>query len=304
MDKYAIIDIGTRAGRMLIVRSTNDGSYNILCKMSEVLSVGLSISNNIIDSNSKHIVKLKSFLKKAMQKIKEYNICEKNTLVIGTEVFRQAHNLKFVLQDIYIETQASIKVLSPEEEANFALLSSMQTVKISNNSNNLIIDIGGGSTEIILITYMDEEIIYKDWISIKLGIILPKIYGNAKYLSNHIRNMIYYQINDFYIRNLGRYPVNIIGVASSMYNIAAKITKNKFIPFDRRFSREEILNKTNEIHKKVTNTQIQSVNDIINIRSISISQTIMNIFEFNNAYISSNGLVYGIVKHMISQNEA
>lgn len=299
---YAVIDIGTRAGRMVIIQKKSYSEYDTLYKMSDLLSIGLSIKNNLIDLESKHIVKLRYFLIKAIEQIKSYNIPKENIRIIGTEAFRKAHNLKLVLHDMYVKTKAHIKVLSPYEEATFALHSAFDSLMASNSRNNLIIDTGGGSVELILVQ-MDESnnITYKDWVSISVGIMLPKIRGNAKYVSFHIRNMINYQIMDFYKRNMKYYPVNIIGIKSSLFQIASKILKKKSVPYNQKFTHDEIIDNMNDIYNEMVSMHIESINDIINIRSIAILKTILDMFDFNNVYISNHGLLHGIIKDLINQ---
>lgn len=298
---YAVVDIGTRAGRVLIINKVSNNKYEILHKMSEVLSVGLSISNDIINLDNKHIVKLKTLLIKALEKCIEYNIPQDHILMIGTEAFRKAKNLKIVLHHLYINTGAQIKILSPAEEADYALMSAMDSLIISNEANNLIMDIGGGSAELIIVNIHNEQILYKDWISIPVGIMLPKIRGSAKYVSHHISNIVRYYISNFYLRNGKYYPVNIIGIKSSFFQIASKILRKKSIPHGQSFTYEEVIESIHEIYNHMSRIHLESINDVINVRSIAILKTILEIFPFKNVYISNHGLLHGVINKLLNE---
>ncbi len=140
MKKIAIIDIGTNSFILLIAEITN-GNYNVLNQYFEIprLGANLMLDGTISEESlTSGVISLKKF-----RKIIENEKVD-IVLPIATAVLREAKNnneVKKVLDNI-IGTE--IKVISGTQEAEFSFLGAINT-----NDDCFVIDVGGGSTEII-----------------------------------------------------------------------------------------------------------------------------------------------------------
>lgn len=141
----AAIDIGSNTALLLIAEITGGENKIIPVREEQMIpriSDGLSKNGEI---NQHSIDRLLYVLNEYFSLIKNYN-CEK-VIVTGTNAFRIASNSEAIKSIIKKEFKAELNILSGEEEAEMAYIG---TPDYGHNGNNrLVIDIGGGSTEII-----------------------------------------------------------------------------------------------------------------------------------------------------------
>jgi len=78
---------------------------------------------------------------------------------VATEAMRRASNSRYILDQIYTQTGVKFEIISGSEEARLTLLAVDHRLGIlsGNSSSYLLIDIGGGSTELIF-NYQDKKI--------------------------------------------------------------------------------------------------------------------------------------------------
>ena len=116
--------------------------------------------SGIISNEAKNRV-IKAILE-AKEKI---NFKDENIIAVTTEALRSAKNSNEILNEIKKITGVKFKVINGEDEAKFTTLAVKEALTNLNysNKNFLLVDVGGGSTEIII-----EGVITK---SFKLGII-------------------------------------------------------------------------------------------------------------------------------------
>jgi exopolyphosphatase/guanosine-5'-triphosphate,3'-diphosphate pyrophosphatase len=122
-----------------------------------------------------NLVKTKKISEEAVERIieaikeaKEKMDFDDDVKAVGTEALRRAENADEVIEKIKRETGIEIEIISPEEEANFTALAVENCLKKCGyeNKNFFLVDIGGGSTELIL--KHKDELISK---SFKIGIV-------------------------------------------------------------------------------------------------------------------------------------
>ncbi len=150
MKPLAAIDIGTNTFRLLIaevqpkVYKKND--YNIKEIYSEriITRIGQGISENgLIKKSAIH--RGLSALKKFHDVISHYNVYE--TSAIATSALREAKNKGEFLRKAKETTGLEIKIISGREEAKKTF--SGMLIGITMPETALMVDIGGGSTELI-----------------------------------------------------------------------------------------------------------------------------------------------------------
>ena len=89
----------------------------------------------------------------AVKDIKQrFNIAENEKIkAVATEALRAAKNKEFVIEKIKNKTGIEFEVISPEEEANYTAIAvekCLEKCDYVNYNHFLLIDIGGGSTEV------------------------------------------------------------------------------------------------------------------------------------------------------------
>jgi len=146
MDKYAIIDIGTNTILLLIVAFDENGNIKFIHHEERIPRIGKDVDESRNIGNA-------SFLKtveiiKDYKKISDGFNVDKLTAV-GTSALRDANNKKEFVQFIYDETGVKIEIISGSEEAHWSYRGALSFLKVDPNQYYSVIDIGGGSTEII-----------------------------------------------------------------------------------------------------------------------------------------------------------
>ncbi len=145
MKKIAAIDIGTNSMRLLLCECDESNLYNKR-KYTQITRIGENVSKTkkiSPEAKLRNIEALISFKKLA----EEYKA--EQIIAIATSAVRDAQNKAEFLEEAKQKTGIYINVISGEEEAELGITGVLRGYDKSEN-NLLVIDIGGGSTELIL----------------------------------------------------------------------------------------------------------------------------------------------------------
>lgn len=158
------IDIGTNSLRLLIAE-TGPGSFQKIHTDRRTTRLGKDLDRTGLLSPAARTRSLRALIefKKSMDVHSVQNV-----LAVGTSALRKASNSALFIAEVLDRTGISIKVLPGEEEARLTLRGVLAALKGSladGLENAVVIDIGGGSTEITSIG-RDEP---KKGISMPLG---------------------------------------------------------------------------------------------------------------------------------------
>lgn len=150
MRRAAAIDIGTNSMRMLIceIDSNSIGNIRIVKKSKELITT--RIGENVAKSrmlSEKAIMRNVDALKYFVNKAKEFG--SEDIIAIATSAVRDAENRDKFIQLAKAETGIEVMVIEGTEEAELGIIGVMSELEVSNDGL-LVIDIGGGSTELIL----------------------------------------------------------------------------------------------------------------------------------------------------------
>jgi len=149
--KYAAIDIGSNAVRLLISNIIEEKGKPPLFKKSSLVRVPVRlgadvfIKQKISKENSHRLVDTMMAFKLLMNthKVVKYKAC-------ATSAMREANNGKEIADIIYKETNIKIDIIDGEEEAAIIAATDLQSY-INNGKTYLYVDVGGGSTEFTVI---------------------------------------------------------------------------------------------------------------------------------------------------------
>ncbi len=144
--RIAAIDVGTNSVRLIIAETSPDGSYRILDDEKEItrLGKGLSTTGMLAADSIEHTVVTIARMKSIAE---GYGASE--IQVVGTSAAREAKNASTLEKQIRERTGLELRVISGEEEAMLAYRSAAGAFDLA-GVPGAVIDIGGGSTEIIL----------------------------------------------------------------------------------------------------------------------------------------------------------
>ena len=144
---YGAIDIGTNAARLLIGEVTENNGRFYVKKISYTrvpLRLGLEVFSDGIISDHKRTQFVKTM--QAFQLIADvYEV--KNMRACATSAMREAENGLQIKQQILEQTGVNIDIIDGEEEASI-IFSTFLLLAFDKESPFIVIDVGGGSTEI------------------------------------------------------------------------------------------------------------------------------------------------------------
>lgn len=141
---YAAVDIGTNSCRMLIAQPRGN-QFRVLDSFSKTvhLGIGLEASGRLSRASMGRTLQA---LRICQKKIEQHGV--KRMRIVATEACRRARNARDFMRQIQRETGLNVEIIAPEEEARLAVISCAPLVG-RGTEQLLVIDIGGGSTELV-----------------------------------------------------------------------------------------------------------------------------------------------------------
>jgi exopolyphosphatase/guanosine-5'-triphosphate,3'-diphosphate pyrophosphatase len=146
------IDIGTNSLRLLVAETGPDSFHEIYADR-KVTRLGQDLDRRGMLSREAEERSLK-VLEDFAGKIRR--LAALHTAVIGTSALRNASNASPFIEEVRTRTGLDIRIISGEEEARLTLVGVSRTLKGNRGlpgdalESAIVIDIGGGSTEIIM----------------------------------------------------------------------------------------------------------------------------------------------------------
>lgn len=163
---YAALDLGTNNCRLLIARPQG-GGFAVVDAFSRIvrLGEGLATSGRLSDVAIDRTI---AALRICADKLKRRNVTVARS--VATQACRQAANGAEFIERAYRETGIRLDIISPEEEARLAVLGCHALME-PGEGPALIFDIGGGSTELVLVDTSTGEPNVLDWHSAPWGVV-------------------------------------------------------------------------------------------------------------------------------------
>jgi len=162
---YGAIDLGTNNCRLLVARPVDQG-FTVVDAFSRVvrLGEGMATSGKISEAAQDRAVAALAVCAEKMQR-RRVGLARS----VATEACRRAVNGRQFVERVRRETGICLDIISPEEEARLAMLGCHRLLE-PGDGPALIFDIGGGSTELVLIDTDGGEPRIKCWWSAPWGV--------------------------------------------------------------------------------------------------------------------------------------
>jgi exopolyphosphatase/guanosine-5'-triphosphate,3'-diphosphate pyrophosphatase len=163
---YGAIDLGTNNCRLLVARPTDEG-FTVIDAFSRVvrLGEGMATSGKISEDAMDRAV---AALSVCAEKLRRRRVSLARS--VATEACRRAVNGRHFVERVRRETGICLEIIAPEEEARLAMLGCHRLLE-PGDGPALIFDIGGGSTELVLIDTDEGEPRIKCWWSAPWGVV-------------------------------------------------------------------------------------------------------------------------------------
>ncbi|MBL4813762.1 MAG: Ppx/GppA family phosphatase [Rhodobacteraceae bacterium] len=143
---YAALDLGTNSCRMLIAQPKGS-QFHVVDSFSKTVQLGhgLETTGRLSRSSMSRTI---SAVRICKQKLERHGV--KRMRLVATEACRRAKNGPAFLEHLRRETGVTLEIIEPEEEARLAVISCAPLVS-TRTEQMLVVDIGGGSTELVWI---------------------------------------------------------------------------------------------------------------------------------------------------------
>ncbi len=198
---FAAIDIGSNAARLLIKTADPlETAVSGILKKQLLLRVPLRLGFDVFSKGkvsqkkADNMVRLMKAYRQLMRiyEVDEYRAC-------ATSAMRDAENGHEILRKIAEETGIKVEIIAGEEEAAIVYANHAECAG-DRKGNFLYVDVGGGSTEINLIS--DGVLLRSDSFNI----------GTVRTLTGKVKPQEWTRLNDALTDISSRYPdINIIG---------------------------------------------------------------------------------------------
>lgn len=292
---------------MLIAEILPNFSYEVIGREKEMIRLGDStfatryLSEELIELGMETI---KKFIHLAKTKgVHKY-------LAVATSAIREAHNGGDFLKKIKKETGIIVRLISGDEEGKLIYQGVKHSIQLA-TGNTLIVDIGGGSVEIMVVN--QEEILFLQ--SFKLGVarlknLFLKKESPKKYakLERHIEKQLKEAVPS--ILDLGF--TEAIGTSGTLNNIATLACyANKdsvgTVTRDRGFTYEDAQALYEQLQDSTPDTRMEMKgldpqrNDLI-LSGAAITYVVMKLLKVKEFKVLDKAIREGIIYQYIQKN--
>ena len=290
--KYAAIDIGSNAVRLLISTITEqEGKEPIFKKTSLVrvpirLGADVFITKLISEENKIRLKDTMEAFKLLMKshKIEKYKAC-------ATSAMREADNGEEVAKLILEKTGVEINIIDGTDEAAMIAATDLN-VLIQSDKTYLYVDVGGGSTEFTL--YSKGKTIVSR--SFKLG--------TVRLLGNIVKDQIW-QETEAWIKEVTKdySKINLIGSGGNINNIFKSSGKSEGKPLSFLYlsSYYQLLNSFT-YEERITELNLNEDRADVIIPAIKIYLSAMKWTRARRIYVPKIGLSDGIIKSLYQES--
>ncbi|AXX87183.1 exopolyphosphatase [Malaciobacter marinus] len=256
MEKVVAIDLGSNSFRVLVYDCLN---HKIISEFNQVVGMadGLVDTGVISKEAQERVINTINYSSEKLN----YN--PKEAICVTTAAMRMANNSKEVLQYFSKETGAKFKIIDGNEEARLTLLAVKYALKREKLKSEkfVLLDIGGGSTEIIVNTKND----YKAH-SFNFGIVtLTQKFNDYKLLEDNL-NLRKKEIRNFIdTLQIDLEEYTFVATAGTPTTIAAIKLGQDFFHYDKSLVNGTIvdLNDLNECLELFRNSSKQTITSLV-----------------------------------------
>jgi exopolyphosphatase/guanosine-5'-triphosphate,3'-diphosphate pyrophosphatase len=163
---YGAIDLGTNNCRLLVARPT-DGGFTVIDAFSRIVRLGEGLSQTGRLSHEA-MDRAIGALSVCADKLRRRNVSLSRS--VATEASRRAANGPEFAERVHSETGIVLDIIEPQEEARLAVLGCHKLLE-PGDGPALIFDIGGGSTELVVVEQMDGIPRIHSWWSAPWGVV-------------------------------------------------------------------------------------------------------------------------------------
>lgn len=294
IEKYAAIDVGSNAIRLLIATVIEKDEKPPQFKKTSLVRVPIRLGADVFLDGSisernlgRMLDAMRSFkLLMDIHGIKTYRAC-------ATSAMREANNGRAVVDRILKETGINIQIIDGKDEAAIIASTDLREL-IDANRTFLYVDVGGGSTEFTVFS-SGRSVASK---SFKLG--------TVRILNDMVRESIWDDVKKWIKKHTKEYSkVDVIGSGGNINSIYKSSGKKIGRPLSYLFLSNyfETL-KSYTYHERIFELQMNPDRADVIIPATRIYLSAMKWSRAKNIYVPKIGLADGIIKSLYNEKLA
>ena len=225
---YAALDLGTNNCRLLIARPSGE-NFTVIDAFSRVvrLGEGLAASGRLSDAAMERTL---AALHVCAEKLRRRHVHLARS--VATEACRRASNGEEFIERVRQETGIVLDIISAQEEARLAVLGCHILLE-DGPGPAVIFDIGGGSTELVLVEPSGAVPRILDWMSVPWGVVslTDTVTGSDETLETRLdrymrmRRTVGDSFKPFAKRIAeharGKHPIRLLGTSGTVTTLAS-----------------------------------------------------------------------------------
>ena len=285
--KYATIDIGSNAIRLLISNVYSDRS-NVYVTKNSLVRVPLRLGQ---DSFKKGKISKENILR-LLDSIKSFKLLMKvhkveKYLAYATSALRSSSNGLEIVALILKKTKIRVEIITGKKEAQ--LITNNQSF-LKKDNIYCFIDVGGGSTELTLIK--NKEIIISK--SFKIG--------GVRLINNLVKKSTWNKLDQWINTNINKFEqVNLVGIGGNINKIF-KLSGNNI---GKSLTKKSLDNSLHDLSKmsvydKVIKLKLNPDRVDVIVPAGEIYQFVMNKMSSNEILVPKIGLADGMVHELLN----
>jgi len=285
--KYATIDIGSNAIRLLISNVYSDRS-NVYVTKNSLVRVPLRLGQ---DSFKKGKISKENILR-LLDSIKSFKLLMKvhkveKYLAYATSALRSSTNGREIVALILKKTKIRVEIITGKKEAQ--LITNNQSF-LKKDNIYCFVDVGGGSTELTLIK--NKEIIISK--SFKIG--------GVRLINNLVKKSTWNKLDQWINTNINKFEqVNLVGIGGNINKIF-KLSGNNI---GKSLTKKSLDNSLHDLSKmsvydKVIKLKLNPDRVDVIVPAGEIYQFVMNKMNSNEILVPKIGLEDGMVHELLN----
>jgi exopolyphosphatase/guanosine-5'-triphosphate,3'-diphosphate pyrophosphatase len=247
----AVIEIGATGIRLLVAEVWEDGVWSVIDRAERALPLGRDVfTTGGISRES--LLQCLAILNRYREILESWNVSDDHVIVVATSAIRESRNRDSILDRLAVKTGFRVSVIDGIEENRLMYLVVDHALRDApakmSKANSIIIDVGGGSTEIMLLqkgkmvaahSFRMGTVIIEQQIKAMMGsakdmrrFLAEYIRTTAENLNNELRLDCVKQL--VAIGNDARLAARSVG--TQVTDLYATITREAFIAFVTRIT--------------------------------------------------------------------
>ena len=313
---YGAIDLGTNNCRLLIARPT-DGGFTVIDAFSRIVRLGEGLARTG-ELSKEAMDRAVGALSICADKLRRRNVSLSRS--VATEACRRAKNGRQFADRVRDETGVVLDIIEPAEEARLAVLGCHKLLE-PGDGPALIFDIGGGSTELVLIDQDEEGTTrIRAWWSAPWGVVSLTESEGKEALEGPDRVLAYKRMRERARRAFanfatmlpeGREGIRLLGTSGTVTTLASVHLALPF--YDRRavdglHVPTEAMQKISEMIAGMDYEERSALPCIGNERAdlvvagCAILEAIMEIWPAKNLGVADRGIREGILRSLMARD--